>query len=326
MKAIVSDGYGGPDILELREIEAPTVGADRVRIRVHAASANPADWHLLRGEPSIIRLIGGLRQPKGRVPGIDAAGQVEQVGPKVTQFRPGDDVFGGCKGAFAEYASAAESEIAPKPAWLTFEQAAAIPIAGCTALQALRDHGRLKPGQTVLVNGAAGGVGTFAVQIAKALGGEVTAVCSTRNIDLVQSLGADHVVDYTVEDFTRGGQRYDLIVQIAGNQSFRDLGRALTARGTLVLIGGGIGREGSGRSLTPLAHLTQAVLVSRLTKQRVRMFIAKIRRHDLLALVEFAEAGKLTPIVERTYPLSQAPDALAELETGHTRGKIVITI
>jgi NADPH:quinone reductase-like Zn-dependent oxidoreductase len=315
-------GPGSPDQLELQEIDKPAVGDDGVLVRVRAASVNPYDWHLMRGLPYVVRLTEGLRKPKHSVPGVDVAGHVEAVGESVTQFRPGDEVFGGRVGAFAEYVCGGENRFVPKPPGLTFEQAAAIPIAGCTALQGLRDRGQLQPGQKVLINGAAGGVGTFAVQIAKALGGDVTGVCSTRNVDLVRSIGADRVVDYTVEDFTRGGQRYELILDLVGNRSLPDLRRALTPKGTLVLSGGGVG----GRWLGPLALMLRAMVLSRFMGQRMLPFLAKLRRDDLVVLKELIEAGKVTPVIDRAYPLSEAAEAIRHLEAGHARGKVVITV
>ena len=327
MKAIAHDGYGPPDILQLRELDRPEVGDDGVLVRVHAASLNPVDWHVMRGEPFLIKVINGFRPPKGSVPGVDVAGEVEQVGANVTGLRRGDAVFGRHNGSLAEWVCGSEDKLVPKPAALTWEQAAAIPVAGSTALQAVRDHGRLEPGQSVLVNGAAGGVGTFAVQIARALGGEVTAVCSTRNVELVRSLGADHVVDYTAEDFTRSGRRYDLVLQICGDHSLSALRRAVAADGTLVLVGSGTGRSGKGYDvLGPLASMIRGALVSRFTRQRIRMFITKGRNADLVFLGELAAAGKLTPVVDRTYPLADAAEAIRYLEAGHARGKVVVTV
>jgi NADPH:quinone reductase-like Zn-dependent oxidoreductase len=325
MKAIVSERYGPPDALELREIAPPAIDTGDVLVRVRAASVNPADWHVLRGEPAFLRLMFGLRRPKQAVPGLDIAGVVEQVGADVTRFRPGDDVFGSCSGAFAELARGKERDFAAKPVGIGFEQAAAVPIAGCTALEGLRDHGRLQSGQRVLVNGAAGGVGTFAVQLAKLFGGDVTAVCGTANIELVQSLGADHVVDYTADDFAQGGPRYDLILNIAGNRSLSDLRRALTPRGTLVLIGSGVGRSG-GHGIAPLARPVAALVLSRVGAQRLVSFIAKVRAADLTTLAELIETGKVTPVIDRTYPLHQVPEAIRYLEAGHARGKVVITV
>jgi NADPH:quinone reductase-like Zn-dependent oxidoreductase len=323
MKAIINNKYGSPDDLELQEIGKPVIDADGVLVRVRAASVNPLDWHYMRGQPYFARIAGmGLRRPKDIMRGVDVAGVVEAVGENVTRFQPGDEVFGSCDGAFAEYVVGKEKNIVPKPADLTFEQAATIPVAGCTALQALRDKGQLQPGQKVLINGAAGGVGTFAVQIAKALGGEVTGVCSTRNVDLVRSIGADQVVDYSREDFTRSGQRYDLIVDAVGNRSLSALRRALAPKGTLELIGGGEG----GKLLGPIPLLLRALLVTRFVGQRMLSFLAKIRQEDLITLKEMIEAGKVTPVIDRTYPLSEAPEAIRYLEAGHARGKVVITV
>ena len=321
MRAIVSHRYGSPDELELCEIDKPELGDEGVLLRVRAASVNPYDWHMMRGHPYFVRLGEGLRRPKHEVLGVDVAGEVEAVGASVTEFRPGDEVFGGRVRAFAEYVCGAERNFVPKPAGLSFEQAAAIPIAGSTALQALRDKAQLRPGQRVLINGAAGGVGTFAVQIAKALGGEVTGVCSTRNLELVRSLGADHVVDYTVEDFSRRGQRYDLVVDLVGNRSLRALRRALTPDGTLVVAGGG-----HGRLVGPLALPIAAVVVNRFVKQRLVPFMAQLRKDDLMTIADLIEAGQVTPVVDGRYPLTEAPEAIRHVETGHARGKTVITV
>ncbi len=321
MKAICQYRYGSPDVLELRDVDKPVVGDDGVLVRVSAASVNPLDWHLMRGLPYFVRLMSGLRSPKSSRPGVDVAGHVEAVGANVTQLRAGDEVFGGCDGAFAEYACGKERHFVPKPARLTFEQAAAVPIAGCTALQALRDAGRLQPGQRVLINGAAGGVGTFAVQIAKAFGADVTGVCSTRNVEMVRSIGADQVVDYTVEDFARTGQRYDLIVDLVGNHSMSDLRRALTPRGTAILAGGG-----GGRLLGPLAQMLKARVLSRFRSQRMLMFLATRNNADLLALKELIDAGKVKPVIDRTYPLAETAEAIRYLEIGHARGKVIVTV
>jgi NADPH:quinone reductase-like Zn-dependent oxidoreductase len=269
-----------------------------------------------------------MGKPKARIPGVDVAGEVEAVGANVTQLRPGDEVFGTCRGAFAEYVRGSESRLVPKPAGLTFERAASIPVAGCTALLALRDHGRLRPGQSVLINGAAGGVGTFAVQIAKALGADVTGVCSTRNVDLVRSIGADHVVDYTVDDFTRNGRQYDLILNVAGNRTVPEVRRALAPRGTLVLVGGGVGREENGGDgmLGVLALTIKTRLFSRFVRQRVLMIMARIRKDDLVFLTQLIEAGKVTPVIDRSYPLTDAADAIRYLEAGHARGKVIVVI
>jgi NADPH:quinone reductase-like Zn-dependent oxidoreductase len=322
MQAIVNRKYGSPDDLRLQEIDKPALGDDGVLVRVRAASINPYDWHFMRGLPYVARPMLGLRKPKKSIPGADVAGQVEAIGKNVTQFRPGDEVFGaGWGGSLAEYVCGGENDFAPKPASLSFERAAALPMAGCTALQTLRDRGQLQSGQSVLINGAAGGVGTFAVQIAKALGGDVTGVCSTPNVDLISSLGSDQVVDYTREDFTRSGRRYDLVLDLVANRSLSDLRRALTPEGTLVLSGGG-----GGRLLGPVTLILKARVRSRFVSQRLLSFFAQLRRDDLVVLTELIEAGKVTPVIDRTYPLSEAPEAIRYLETGHTRGKIVITV
>ena len=322
MKAIVNSKYGSPDDLKLVEIDKPALADDGVIVRVRAASVNPYDWHFMRGLPYIARPMLGLRGPKKTVPGADAAGQVEAVGKNVTQLRPGDEVFGvGRSGSLAEYACGGENDFAPKPASLSFERAAALPMAGCTALQALRDWGQLQPGQSVLINGAAGGVGTFAVQIAKALGGEVTGVCSTKNVDFVRSLGADHVVDYTQEDFARSGRRYDLVIDLVANRSLPDLRRALTPEGALVLCGGG-----GGRLLGPVPLILRALVRSRFVSQRMLSSTARIHREDLVALTELIEAGKVTLAIDRSFPLSEAPEAIRYLEAGHARGKVIVAV
>jgi NADPH:quinone reductase-like Zn-dependent oxidoreductase len=321
MKAIVHDQYGSPDGLRLEEIAVPEGDGDGVLVRVRAASVNPYDWHVMRGEPYLVRMTEGLRRPKRRVAGVDVAGHVEAVGENVTQFRVGDEVFGSRGGAFAEYVWGGEDNFALKPAGLTFEQAAAVPVAGFTALQALRDKGRIQAGQRVLINGGAGGVGTFAVQIAKAFGADVTGVCSTRNVDLVRSVGADHVIDYTVEDFSRNGQRYDLILDAVGNRSLSALRRALTRDGTLVIVGGR-----KGRLLGPLALPLKALVVARFVDQRLPVLLAQNSKEDLIVLKELIEDGKVTPVVDRTYSLSEAPEAIRYVETGHARAKTVITV
>jgi NADPH:quinone reductase-like Zn-dependent oxidoreductase len=323
MQAIVQDTYGSPDVLALQEVDKPEIGDDDVLVRVHAAGVHIGDWHVMTGRPYLMRVMGfGLRAPKARVRGTDVAGTVEAVGRNVTRFRAGDDVFGTCDGSFAEHARAREGTIAPTPANLTFEQAAAVPTSACTALQALRDAGGIKSGQTVLIVGASGGVGMFAVQIAKALGADVTGVCSTTKVDAVRSIGADHVVDYTQEDFTRGGQRYDLILDMVGNRSLSDLRRALTPRGTLVLVGG----EGGDRWIGAVGRSIRALVVSPFVSQRLRMIIAAAKAQDLRFLTELIEAGKLRPVIDRTYPLSEVPDAIRYLNEGHARGKIVINV
>jgi NADPH:quinone reductase-like Zn-dependent oxidoreductase len=321
MMAIVQTKYGSSAVLQPREVDVPDVGDDGVLMRVRAASVNPFDWHFMRGHPYFIRPLVGLRRPALRIRGVDAAGQVEAVGRNVTRFRPGDEVFGTCDGAFAEYVCEKERDFAPKPAGITFEQAAAVTAAGVTALQALRDAGQIRAGQQVLINGASGGVGTFAVQIAKAMGAEVTGVCSARNVDLVRSLGADRVVDYTRADFSRAGQRYDLILDIVGRRPFRAFRRVLRPTGTLVLVGGG-----HGRWIGPLTRPLKARVASRFMRQRLVRQRTHIRQEDLLALKDLIEAGKVTPVVDRTYPLSEVPAAIRYLEAGHARGKVVITI
>jgi len=321
MKAIVYHRYGSPDVLELKEIDTPAVEDGQVLIRVHAASVNPLDWHFMRGLPYLVRIKAGLRRPKVSRLGADVAGQVESVGKNVTRFQPGDEVFGACTGAFAEYACASESALAPKPANVTFEQAAAVPVAALSALQGLRDKGRIQPGQKVLINGAAGGVGTFAVQIAKVFGADVTGVCSTRNVEMVRSIGADQVIDYTQEDFTKSGRRYDLILDSVGNHSLSGFRRALTAEGTLVLVGG----PDSGRWVGPLMGMLKAVVLSRFVSQKLLPFLAKRSKDDLIVLKELIEAGKVIPIIDRRYPLSEVPEAIRYLEEGHARGKVVIT-
>jgi NADPH:quinone reductase-like Zn-dependent oxidoreductase len=321
MKAMVQDRYGLPDALALEEIDQPVVAGGEVLVRVHAAAVNVSDWLTLRGRPYVARLAFGLRRPKTRVRGIDVAGHVVEVGRLVQRLRPGDEVFGWCQGSFAEYACAGEDSLVAKPAGLTFEHAAAVPVAAATALRNLRDVGRVRPGQRVLVNGAAGGVGTFAVQIARSLGAEVTGVCSTRNVDLVRSIGADQVVDYTREDFTRAERRYDLVLDNVMNHSLSDCRRALTPEGTLLLNNG----TGGGRWIGPLGRMLTTLLVSSFARQRLRL--ARLpRKEDLPALKELIEAGKLRPVIDRTYPLGDVPEALRHLGTGHARGKVVITV
>jgi NADPH:quinone reductase-like Zn-dependent oxidoreductase len=322
MKAIVQDRYGSADVLELRDIETPVAGNGDVLLRVHAASAFIGDWHVMTGRPYLGRLAFGLRAPKLRVRGQDVAGRVEAVGEGVTQFQVGDEVFGTCDGAFAEYAIARQGKIAPKPANLTFEQAATVPITGTTALQAVRDKGRVQSGQSVLIIGAAGGVGSFAVQIAKALGAHVTGVCSTAQVDLVRSIGADEVIDYTREDFAATGQHYDAILDIAGNRSVSHLRRALAPKGTLVIVGG----EGGGRWFGGIHRQLGAQLLSMFVGQKLGTFIAKQNGEDLVALKELIEAGKVTPVIGTTFPLQKVPEAIRSLTEGHARGKVVITI
>jgi NADPH:quinone reductase-like Zn-dependent oxidoreductase len=322
MRAVVQDRFGLPDVLELREVGRPEAGDGEVLVRVRAASVNPADWYAMTGMPWLARPAMGLRRPRTGRLGIDLAGEVEAVGPDVTRFRPGDQVYGTGDGSFAEYVAAAEAKLAPKPARLSFEEAAAVPVAGLTALQGLRDKGRLRPGQRVLVNGASGGVGTFAVQLARALGAVVTAVCSTRNLGVARSLGADRVVDYTREDFTRTDRRHDLLLDVAGSRPWSACRRVLTPEGRLVMVGA---PKGS-RLLGPLGHIGGVRLASLRAGQRVVFFISRSSGEDLAALAELLEAGTVTPCVERTYPLGEAADALRHLGEGHARGKLVVTV
>jgi NADPH:quinone reductase-like Zn-dependent oxidoreductase len=323
MKAIVQDAYGPADVLELRDIDRPEAGDGEVLVRVHAAGVDRGAWHLMTGLPYPIRLAGvGFRAPKNKVPGSEVAGLVEAVGKDVTRLRPGDEVMGTCDGSFAEYASGKERRLAAKPANLSFEQAAAVPISGSTALQALRDQGRVQAGQKVLVVGASGGVGSFAVQIAKAFDAEVTGVCSAAKVDLVRSLGADHVIDYTHEDFADGRQRFDLIIDNGGNTPVTRLRHALTPEGTLVIVGG----ETGGRWLGGLQRQLRALVTSPFVRQRLRVFVAREHYEDLDALTELIEAGKVMPSVDRTYPLSEAPEAVRYLERGQALGKVVITV
>jgi NADPH:quinone reductase-like Zn-dependent oxidoreductase len=323
VKAIVQDTFGPADGLELRDIETPEIGATEVLVRVRAAGVDRGVWHVMTGLPYPIRLAGyGFRAPKHGVPGTDLAGVVTAVGADVTGFAPGDEVFGTGIGTYAEYARAREDQLAAKPASLSFEQAGALPVSGVTALQALRDRGAVQPGQHVLVIGASGGVGTFAVQLAKAFGAEVTGVCSTTKVDLVRSLGADHVVDYRREDFAASGARYDLILDIGGNTSLSRLRRALTAKGTLVIVGG----ETSGKWLGGSDRQVRAMVLSMFVSQKLGTFIAAVKRDDLLVLAQLAESGQLTPAVDRTFSLDEAPKAIRHVEEGHARGKVVVTI
>jgi NADPH:quinone reductase-like Zn-dependent oxidoreductase len=324
MQAVRFDRYGSPPaVLRLEEVDAPVPAGGEVLLRVHAASANPVEWHVVRGEPFFLRLITGVRRPKDPKVGGDVAGVVEAVGAGVTGLAPGDAVFGIAEGSFAELACAKVDRLAGKPQAMTFEEAASIPVAGCTALKALRDHGRLEPGQHVLVIGAAGGVGSFAVQIAKAFGADVTGVCSTTHMDFVRALGADTVVDYTREELSG---RYDLVVQLAGDASIARLRRLLIAKGTLVVTGGGTGRDGKASSLGPLTRMLVARTPSRRNGQRVTTFVAKVRTRDLETLAALAEDGQIQPAVGGTYPLEQAAAALTRIESGHTRGKLVLTV
>jgi NADPH:quinone reductase-like Zn-dependent oxidoreductase len=323
VKAIVQDTYGSADVLELRDIDKPVAGDGEVLVRVRAAGLDQGVWHVMAGLPYPIRLAGyGLRAPKTPVPGADVAGVVEAVGTDVTRFRPGDEVFGIAKGSYAEYARAPENKLAPKPANLTFEQAAVVAISGSTALQAVRDHGRVEPGQRVLIIGASGGVGTYAMQLAKVFGADVTAVCSTAKVAMVRALGADHVIDYTHEDFAEGEQRYDVILDIGGNASLSRLRRALTPNGTLVIVGG----ETGGRWLGGSDRQVRALLLSRFVGQKLGTFVASENHEDMLVLKELIEAGKVTPVVDRSYPLGEVPEAIRYMREGHARGKVVITV
>jgi NADPH:quinone reductase-like Zn-dependent oxidoreductase len=322
MKAIVQEKYGSADVLELREVERPAVTDDRILVRVKAAGVNMADWHLMTGLPTVARLALGFGAPKVTTRGSDVAGVVEEVGAAVTRFRPGDEVFGSASGAFAEFALSREGRLAPKPANLTFEQAAAVSMAGYTALQAVRDQGHVEPGQRVLVIGAAGGVGSFAVQLAKHFGAHVTGVCSTSKVELVRSLGADAVVDYTREplsvDDTRGA--FDVIIDTAGSRPLRMLRRLLTPRGTLVIVGA----EGSGRVLGPVTRLLRAGVTSPFVGQRLVGLMATEKHEDLVTLAELLASGAVTPAIDRTFPLAETPDAIRHLEAGRAAGKVIV--
>jgi NADPH:quinone reductase-like Zn-dependent oxidoreductase len=323
MKAIQFDRYGDTDVLELRDVPVPVVGDDDVLVRVRAAAVNPLDYHFLHGTPYLVRAMAGLSRPKVTGLGADMAGEVEAVGRNVTAFRPGDEVFGSCRGAFAEYVRLRQdAAIVTKPAAVTFEQAAAVPVAAVTALQALRDKGAVKPEQRVLVNGAAGGVGTFAVQLAHAFGAVVHGVCSTRNVDLVLSIGADRVIDYTREDFTRTGQRYDLVVDMAGSKSLREMRRALTPTGRLVGVGGPV----RGNWIAPLVGVVTMPLYSLFVGQSMTSMLARTNRDDLAVLRGLLDRGEITSVIDRTYPLPDVPEAIRYLEAGHARGKVVVTI
>jgi len=323
VKAISYNRYGSPDVLKCEEVRKLAVGDNEVLIRVRAAAVNPYDWHFMRGEPYPVRIAaGGLRKPKDSRLGADVAGEIEAVGRNITQFKPGDGVFGSCKGAFAEYACASESKLAMKPDNVTFEQAASVPIAAFTALQGLRDKGRLQPGQKVLVNGAAGGVGTFAVQIAKSFGAEVTGVCSTRNVEMVRSIGADQVVDYTQENFIKSARRYDVILDCVGNHSFSECRRVLNPRGIYV----GAGGTSDNWMIGPLTRAIKALVLSWFVSQKQVMVLAKPSKEDLTIMGELMATGKVTPVIDKRYSLSQVPDAIRYLEAGHARGKVVITL
>jgi NADPH:quinone reductase-like Zn-dependent oxidoreductase len=324
MKTIVQERFGPPDSLRLVDLNTPEIGSGDVLLEVHAAAVNPYDWHVLRGDPRIARLMGGvgLTRPKARIAGVDVAGRVEAVGTEVHGLRPGDEVFGFARGAFAEYAAADADRLVAKPAGLSFEQAAALPMAAVTALHAVRDCGRVQPGQRVLVNGAAGGVGSCAVQIAVALGAEVTGVCSAGNAELVRSLGAARVIDYTSEDFADGPEPYDVILDNVGNRSIRDLRRAVTKTGTIVGNGGG----SPGRNIGAVGSVLRAALVNVVVRQRITFVPTRWNRQDLLDVAGLVQAGSLRPVIDRTYPLVDTPAALQYLEAGHARGKVVIAV
>ncbi|MET8779407.1 NAD(P)-dependent alcohol dehydrogenase [Nocardia sp. NPDC004654] len=323
MKAIMQDRYGSPETLEFGDVDPPLPGDDEVLVRVHAAAVNALDWHVMRGDPYLARPMMGLRGPRAKIRGRDFSGRVESVGRNVTRLKAGDEVFGEADGAFAEYVAAPEGVVAHKPARLTFEQAAAIPLAGNTALMGLRDLGQVQPGHRVLINGASGGVGTFAVQIAKAFGADVTGVCSTKKIEQALALGADRVIDYTKDDFATGTTRYDLIFDLVGNRSLSESRRALTPAGKLVLSGGGVYRGGS--IVGPMALMVTGMALARFARW-VDVLQVEQRADNLTALAELVEAGKLTPVIDRTYPLGEAASAIHYLETEHARAKVVITV
>jgi NADPH:quinone reductase-like Zn-dependent oxidoreductase len=324
MKAIVQDRFGTPDVLRLSDVDQPEPGPDDVLVRIAAAGLNPYDWHMVRGDPLVARLMGGmgLRRPSARVAGADAAGEVAAVGANVSELRPGDAVLGFCTGALAEYALAKADRLVPKPARLSFEQAAAVPMAALTALQGLRDVGAVRAGHRVLIYGASGGVGTYGVQIATALGAEVTGVCSAGNLELVRSLGAVHVIDYAVEDFTDGRVQYDVILDNVGNRPLSRLRRALTPTGTLLLNGGG----SPGHVIGALGPIVRATVADRFARQRLRPFLSKPNRADLLTITGFVDDGRLTPVLDRTFPMAATADGLRHVERGHTRGKVVVTV
>jgi NADPH:quinone reductase-like Zn-dependent oxidoreductase len=322
MKAIVYRCYGSPDVLEFSDVEKPTPFDDEVLVKVHAASVNPLDWHYMRGSPYLMRLGSGLGAPDNTRLGVDFAGTVVAVGENVARFKPGDEVFGGKNGAFADYVTVREDgALAMKPANITFEQVASVPVAAVTALQALRDKGKLKPGQKVLINGASGGVGTFAVQIAKSLGAEVTGICSTRNVEMVRSIGADHVIDYTKEDYTEIGERYDLIIDMVGNHSLLANRQALKADGTFVIVGGS-----KGDWLGPLMGPINALILSPFVDQEFVMILAELRKEDLATVGDLMRAGEVTPVIDRRFRLSEVPAAIRYSEEGHARGKIIIEL
>ena len=322
MKAIVYHSYGSPDVLKCEEIAKPAPKDNEVLVKVRAASLNPLDWRLMKGQPSALRIFFGLRRPRFGRPGVDVAGVVESVGKNVTRFKPGDEVFGACRGACAEYASAPESRLAVKPSNVTFEQAASVNVAALTALQGLRDKGSLQPAQKVLINGAAGGVGTFAVQIAKWLGAQVTGVCSTRNLEMVRSIGADRVIDYTREDFTKSGQRYDVILDNVANHPLSAIRRVLNPKGRYIMVGA----PHSPSMIELLGGLLKPLMLSLFVSQKLSFFIAKPNKEDLTMIGELISSGKVTPVIDRRYRLSEVPEAIRYLEEGHARGKVVIVV
>jgi NADPH:quinone reductase-like Zn-dependent oxidoreductase len=321
MKAAVYTRYGPPDVVQIADVEKPVPRDNEVLIKVRAASLNPLDWHFMRGTPYAVRIIAGLRKPKFQGLGVDVAGQVEAVGTNVSQLKLGDEVFGSCKGAFTEYVCASESVLVMKPADVTFEQAASVPVAAYTALQGLRDKGHIQAGQKVLVNGAAGGVGTFAVQIAKSFGADVTGVCSTRNLDMVRSIGADRVIDYTQEDFTKSAQRYDIFFDCVGNHSLSATKRVLNPKGIYV----GAGGTTDNWMIGPLVRAISSLALSLFGNQKFLMLLAKPNKQDLTFMREHMESGKITPVIDRHYNLNEVPEAIRYLETGHARGKVIIT-
>lgn len=323
MRAVVYRCYGSPDVVKLEEVAKPVPADNRILVKVHAASVNPLDWHYMRGKPYVMRPMAGIGAPNDIRLGVDFAGTVEAIGKDVKRFKPGDEVFGGADGAFGEYVTVREAgSVALKPANMTFEQAAAVPIAAITALQALRDKGKIRARQKVLINGASGGVGTFAVQIAKSYGADVTGVCSTRNVDLVRSIGADHVIDYTHEDFTRRTERYDLIIDNVGTHSFSEYSRVMNPNGTLIMVGG----PSEGAWLGPLSRSLEAMVISPFYSQRFEFFLAQMDQPDMELLRDMMQAGKITPVIDRRYPLARTADAIRYLELGHARGKVVVTV
>ena len=322
MKAAVYTRYGPPDVVEVKDVEEPVPKDNEVLIKVRVASVNPLDWKTMTGGPYIVRILLGLRKPKIKRTGVDLVGQVEAVGGNVTRFKPGDEVFGTCRGAFAEYACTSESALVTKPDSVTFEQAASAPIAGLTALQGLRDKGQVQPGQRVLINGAAGGVGTFAVQIAKSFGADVTGVCSTKNVDMVRSIGADRVIDYTQEDFTKSRQTYDLFFDCVGNHSLSACRRVLKPKGIYIMVGA----PNNARLIGLLARLIGVLVLSRFVSQKLVTFLARSNKEDLTIVGELMATRKVTPVIDRRYRLSEVPEALRYMQGGHARGKVVITL